>query len=279
MRFKKIYVEITNVCNLNCSFCNNNGREKKFMSVASFEHVIEEISKYTKYIYLHVKGEPLLHPDLDQILTICDLRKIEVNITTNGTLLSEKKDILSRHKCVRQVNVSLHSENKVENYFDKVFNTCVFLRDKTYINYRLWTLKNNRLDLFSTEIVKKIIAYYNLSGDIIDEVYNKKNIKIDINTYIDKADLFEWPNLNNKTITNGYCHGIMAHVGILVDGTVVPCCLDGEGVVNLGNIFSTSFGEILNSNRFVEMEKHFKNNLCSEELCKHCRFKDRFNNN
>jgi len=275
-KFKKVYIEITNVCNLNCSFCLNNKREKKFMSVSDFSHIIDEIKLYTDYIYLHVKGEPLLNPNLDIFLDICDNNKIKVNITTNGTLLKKNLEILKKHKCLRQINVSLHSENDNEDYFDDVFMVCKSLSDKVYISYRLWTLNNLELDKTSKEVVEEIISSYKLSTDIVEKVYKEKQIKICENTYINKDNLFEWPNIKNKRETDGYCHGTIDHIGILVDGTVIPCCLDGEGIVNLGNILLTSFVDILNSDRFINMRDNFKNNLCNEELCKKCRFKDRF---
>lgn len=275
-KFKKIYIEITNVCNLNCSFCLNNKREKKFMSVSDFSYIIKEIKPYTDYIYLHVKGEPLLNPNLDLFLDICDSNKIKVNITTNGTLLKKNYEVLRKHKCLRQINVSLHSENDNEDYLDDVFSVCKNLSDSVYISYRLWTLNDLVLDKTSTEVVEEIISSYKLSTDIVEKVYRDKQIKICENTYINKDNLFEWPNINSKRESNGYCHGTIDHVAILVDGTVIPCCLDGEGIVNLGNVLSTSFGDILSSDRFMLINDSFKKNLCSEELCKKCRFKDRF---
>lgn len=275
-KFKKIYIEITNVCNLNCSFCHNTKREKKFMSVSEFSHIVNQVKKYTDYIYLHVKGEPLLNPNLDLFLDICDSNKLKVNITTNGTLLKKNYEILRKHNCLRQINVSLHSENDDEDYLNNVFDVCSKLSDTTYISYRFWTLKNNVLDKKSTEVVDEIISYYNLSTDVVEKLYNDKQVKICDNTYVNKDNLFEWPNLNNKKLSDGYCHGTIDHVAILVDGTVVPCCLDGEGIVNLGNVFSTDFVDILKSDRFIFMVDGFKNNICCEEFCKKCRFKDRF---
>lgn len=275
-KFKKVYIEITNICNLNCSFCHNTKREKKFMNVSAFSHIIDEIKPYTDYIYLHVKGEPLLNPNLDIFLDICDKNNLLVNITTNGTLLKKNFDILRRHKCIRQLNVSLHSENEEEDYFDNVFLVCKNLSDRVYISYRLWTLNNYELDKKSTEVVEKIIASYQLSTDVVDKLYNDKQIKIFENTYVNKENLFEWPSISSNHSSNGYCHGTIDHIGILVDGSVIPCCLDGEGCVNIGNVLSTSFGDILSSDKFVKIRDSFMNNICSEELCQKCRFKDRF---
>ena len=276
MRFKKIYIEITNSCNLNCSFCNNNKRDKRFMTISQFEHIINQVGPYTDYVYLHVKGEPLLHPNLEKILEICDNNKIKVNITTNGTLIRQKEDILSRFNCIRQINVSLHSENNIPTYFEDIFSICKKLSSKMYISYRLWTLKEYKLDKKSTAIVEKIIDEYHLSSEIVDKLKTNYQIKIDFNTFVNKDNLFEWPTLNNDETSHNFCHGLSTHFGILVDGTVVPCCLDGEGVVNLGNIFEEDLNDILDSDRVNNIVESFKNNKCSEELCEKCSFKNRF---
>ena len=269
-RFKKIYIEITNKCNLNCSFCSEIKRQKKEMTVNDFEIIISKIKDYTDYIYLHVKGEPLLHSKLDEILTVCDNNKIFVNITTNGTLLKERKEILLKHKCIRQINVSLHSENNKNDYFEEVFDTCKELSTKMFINYRLWTLKDDKFDKESTKIVNKIKKHYNLST-----IYVDKN-KIDNNTFISFNNLFTWPDESLGLDINAKCYGLIDHIGVLVDGTVVPCCLDSNGVINLGNIFIDDIDEVLNSSLVKNIIKGFKENKSSCKLCKNCQFRDRF---
>ena len=184
-RFSKIYVEITNKCNLSCSFCSKDTLPKKEMTVEEFRLVIKKIKKYTDSIYLHVKGEPLLHSNLDKILDICNDNDIKVSITTNGTLLDKKKDILLNHH-IKQINVSLHSENNDINYFNKVFNTCDELSKKITIIYRIWTLPSLDLDKISTTIVDKINSHYKLSPNIVNKIKKEKNIKIGDNMYIDK---------------------------------------------------------------------------------------------
>lgn len=268
-RFKKIYVEITNICNLNCSFCSEDIKKKKEMTVDEFKTIISKIKDYTDYIYLHVKGEPLIHSKLDDILTICDLNNINVNITTNGTLLKDKYNILSNHKCIRQINVSLHSENNKEDYFKEVFDTCKLLSTKMFINYRLWTLSDNKLNKESTIIVDKIKKYYGISTDIVDK-------KIDNNTFIDFNNLFVWPDESLGLNINAKCYGLINQLGILVDGTVIPCCLDSNGVINLGNIFIEDLDQILNTSFVKDIIKGFKENKSNCKLCKNCNFRERF---
>ena len=142
-RFKRIYIEITSSCNLKCSFCQETLRPPHFMSVEEFSHIINEIKPYTNYIYLHVKGEPLLSPYLSDILKICKDNNILVNLTTNGTLVAQKLDILTKYP-VHQINISLHSADDndcidMDSYIKNVFNSCEVLTERTdtEVNLRL----------------------------------------------------------------------------------------------------------------------------------------------
>ena len=106
---KKIYIEITNVCNLKCKFCPETNRKKEFMSLENFEKIIQKIHKHTNLVCLHVKGEPLLHNNLADILKVLEKYNLKTNITTNGTLIKENLEILRNSKAVRQINFSIHS--------------------------------------------------------------------------------------------------------------------------------------------------------------------------
>lgn len=273
-RFSKIYVEITNKCNLNCSFCSIDNLEKKEMSIKEFEIVIKKIKDYTDNIYLHVKGEPLLHSNLDGILDICDKYGMGVRMTTNGTLLKSKKDILLKHN-IKQINISLHSENNYPNYFEDIFNTCDELSNKITIIYRLWTLTN--LNKLSTTIVDKINSHYMFSNKVIDAIKSEKNIKIKDNIYIDKDLEFDWPKINNKKSEYGTCLGTKSHIAILSNGIITPCCLDSSGIIKLGNIFNEDLIDVLNSELFNSIHSGFKNNILVHDLCKSCTYRERFN--
>ncbi len=274
-RFSKIYVEITNYCNLNCSFCSKNILPKKEMTVKEFSIILAKIKKYTDNIYLHVKGEPLLHSKLDEILSLCDKTGINVRITTNGTLLSKQKDILLKHK-IKQLNVSLHCENNKNNYFESIFETCDELSNNTSIVYRLWALPSLKLDSLSTKIVDKIKKHYKLSTIIVDKIINEKNIKINNNIYIDKDYVFEWPKISIKKCNDGTCLGTKTHIAILSNGDITPCCLDCNGIIKLGNIFENELSEVINGKLFKDINSGFNNNKIIHSLCKSCTFRFRF---
>ena len=274
-RFSKIYVEITNICNLNCSFCSKDNLKKKEMSLDEFKIVISKIKDYTDNIYLHVKGEPLLHSNLDCILDVCDKNDIKVRITTNGTLLKKNKDILLKHP-IKQINVSLHSENNINNYYEDVFNTCDELGRKITIIYRIWTLPSLNLDKLSTKIVDKINSHYKLSTEIVDKIKIDKNIKIKENFYIDKDYEFIWPKITTKKSDTGTCLGTKSHIAILSNGNITPCCLDSSSVITLGNIFKDSLADVLDSKLFKEINTGFNNNKIVHDLCKSCTYRNRF---
>ncbi len=276
MQFKRIYVEITNRCNLACSFCSKTNRPLKKMSLEEFSKVIEKIKPYTKTIYLHVKGEPLLHPELDSILSICDQEMINVNITTNGTLLKERKEILLKHPCLSHLYISLHSENRKENYLEEVFSVTHDLSKKMTVIFRYWTLKDGEMNKEFEHILEKMKHYYNLSNDLMEELKTQKNVLIAENCYFDKADVFDWPTLELDNLSDGYCLGGKSHIAILSDGTCVPCCLDAEGVINLGNIFSSSLEEILSSSTYQKLRSGFERRKPYPELCRKCTYKNRF---
>lgn len=274
-KYKKIYIEITNNCNLKCSFCSEVKRKRRFMTTEEFENILIKIKDYTDYIYLHIKGEPLLHPNIIEFLHLADKYNLKVNLTTNGTLFSKVAKELSECNSLRKINFSLHSENSLDNYCEEIFKNVELLKDKIII-YRLWTLKNNQLDSKSQEIVDKIRKYYNLPQETVDKIYTSNNIKIKSTIYVDKDNEFSWPEVTTHK-SSGYCYALKTQIGILVDGTVVPCCLDSNGVVNLGNIFKESLEEIINSEKYISLKKSFQDRKPCEKLCQSCTFKERLN--
>ena len=263
--FKKIYIEITNNCNLDCSFCIKNKRDKKFISQDEFNVLLNKLEGYTKYLYFHVMGEPLVHPDINKLIDMGS-KKYNINITTNGYLINRIKD----NKNIRQLNISLHSfdekygkslDDYINNIFDGVDN---LLLNNTIIKYRIWV---NSVD--KDNIINKLNNKYGIN------IGDNKKLKLANNVYYEVEEEFIWPSLDNSYYNeNGSCMGTRDHIGILVDGTVIPCCLDSAGIINLGNIYKMELNDIINSACFKEMKKGFLNNKKICELCKKCNFYD-----
>lgn len=273
-KYKKVYIEITNSCNLNCSFCSPVKKEKRFMTEEEFEHVLEEVSKVTKVIYLHVKGEPLLHPKIIDFLKLAEKYNLKVNLTTNGTLFPKLVEKLKDCKALHKINFSLHCEQNIPNYEEEIFKNVQKLSPDTVIIYRLWTLQNNKLDEKSTKTVEKLEKYYELSPETVDKLKTENNVKISSTIYVDKDNEFIWPEITSHK-SCGYCHALKTQIAILVDGTVVPCCLDSNGIIDLGNIYKESIEEIQNKERYQKLKKSFQDRKPEEKLCQSCTFKER----
>ncbi len=254
--FKKIYVEITNNCNLSCPFCVKTKRKKEYITVDNFKILLNKLKGYTNYLYFHVMGEPLLHPAINELINMAS-KSFKINITTNGRFLEK----IIANKNIRQMNISLHSLTNI-NDLDKIFHyTDLFLQNNTIINYRLWVRSKQ-----DKQIIEKLNNHYNV------DILKIKNNTIKKNLFFDIEDAFIWPDLKNKEFYDGGCKGTIDHIGILVDGTVIPCCLDSEGIINLGNIYTTDLETILNSEQYQELKNNFLHNKKVHPLCQKCNF-------
>lgn len=275
MKFNKIYLEITNYCNKNCPFCSKDSRDLKEMSLDEIKKILPDIKKYTNYLYLHVKGEPLLHSEFSNIISYLKDEQMWINITTNGTLIHKYINEIGNNEYIRQINISVHSfdDDNYIYYVLKSVDDILKLNNNVNIVLRFWALENLQFNEINKRNIDKIINHYNLSSDIIKKIMNDENIKISDRLYINKDKLFEWPNLNNKMYPDSFCLGLKTHIAILSNGTVVPCCLDSDAIINLGNIFNTSLDDILESDKTISIIKGFKENKCVQELCKHCSFR------
>jgi radical SAM protein with 4Fe4S-binding SPASM domain len=286
-RFKKIYIETTNICNLSCNFCPKTSRKLGFMDVDSFNEIINKVKGYTNYIYLHLMGEPFLNRNLESFLKIAKDANIKVNITSNGTLINNVKEVLINSGAVRQINISLHSfeanENEIDfyEYLNNVLNFINEANEKSDIicALRLWNIDteelkaNNNLNL---EIIKIIEDKLNLEFSLSQMLIEKRGIKLKDRVYLNMAEKFNWPDSNISLISEEvFCHGLRDQIGILLDGTVVPCCLDSEGNIALGNIFKEDLGDIINSKRAKGIYDGFSRRRAVEELCKRCGYAKR----
>ncbi len=260
--YKKIYLEVTNNCNLNCSFCTKNKRIKKFISIEDYLKILDKIKGYTKYLYLHISGEPLMHPQINELINLGS-KNFHINITTNGYLI---KRIYDNHN-IRQINISLHSFNpeykiNLNDYMHNIIDVINNLKNDTYISLRFWTYNK-----YNEEIIKILASSFQVKIEL------KNNFKIVDNVYISIGHEFIWPSLDSDVnIQNKTCYALRDHLGILVDGTIIPCCLDTEGIIQLGNIFNEDLTSVINSQRYQTMLKGFQSNKRIEKLCQKCNF-------
>lgn len=271
-KFKRIYLEISRSCNLNCSFCPS-VYDPRIMSLEDIKLAIDKTSMISDYYYLHVLGEPTSHPDFEEVLNYLDKQGKHVQLVTNGTLLKNYPDIL-RHQSLRKLSVSVHSIDHVDvpsTYYqtlDYLVKEIDKYPDKS-LEYRFYNadLNNN-----SISYLKHLDSNFCVKGTSKTGSYKLKD-----NLYIYFQDMFKWPDINDIEGTNiGKCHGGKDMLAILVNGDVTLCCLDPSGFNKIGNIFTDSIEDILNSKIYTTYLKDLSENRINLKLCRRCTYKDRF---
>ena len=277
---KRVYLEITNVCNLSCSFCPKTRRKSRFLTVKEFDFLAARLQGHTEYLYLHVLGEPLLHPQLEQILACAAARGFKVCLTSNGTLLPQQTELLLRAPALHKISVSLHSfegndcRGSLREYVCRAAESCAALAQSGVIcALRLWNdggadAKNGEITELLSQTLGVDVA--SLSPDV------RGNLKLGTRLYLERESKFDWPDMAAEEGGVEFCLGLRQQAAVLCDGTVVPCCLDGEGQIALGNLFTQSWQEILNSPRARAIVEGFSRRKPTEELCRRCGYARRF---
>ena len=274
-RYSRAYVEITNICNRSCSFCPGTKREPKRMTKEEFTHICKEIFPLTDYVYLHVMGEPLTHPDLTELVKVANKTGLKCAITTNGTLLDRVGDSLIEAG-VYKVSLSVHSfeENDLEGQKKYLKMLCDFA-DKASERgvltvFRLWNRGHDegRNDI-TLDYLKERFPEEWTEGSRGARIKNK--------LHLEYGDRFAWPDKDaEEGDSSVFCYGLRDHFGILSDGRVIPCCLDREGEITIGNVYDTPLAEILSSKRAKNILEGFNNRCAAEELCRKCGYARRF---
>ena len=280
--YSRVYIEITNTCNMSCSFCHGTKREPKQLSLGEFARAVSSLQGLTEYLYFHVLGEPLSHPFLPTFIEYAKARGFKVALTTNGTLLKsrEREIILSKPY---KINISLHSfERESSAARAEYINTCLDFADKAsregiLVVLRLWNLSGTEACDDSADALNStaLASLRERFGE--PESISSRGGRIRDKLHFEFGERFEWPDVNSEPLGDAvFCHGLGDHFGILADGRVIPCCLDADGEITLGNIFSEDIRAILSSPRAVAIKEGFAVKRAAEELCKKCPYARRF---
>lgn len=273
--FARAYVEITNVCNAHCGFCHGTKRKGRFMSSAEFDLVCNKLKGHTDYICLHLMGEPLLHPELGAILDIAKAHGLKVCITTNGFLIPDSGDTLTGDR-VYKLSVSLHSfeangKSDLTAYLEATSKLCDRLTaEGTICALRLWN--DGGVSSRNGEITDFLRERYGEPS----ETKRPGSLRLGERLFLENASVFEWPDLSAEDKATQFCLGLRDQLGVLCDGTVVPCCLDADGELALGDLFTQTLDDILSTDRARSIYDGFSRRTPSEELCRRCGYAQRF---
>ncbi len=275
-KYSRVYVEITNICNRSCSFCPGTTRRKERMPLDRFKQIVGSLVGITDYLYLHVMGEPLTHPDLFDMIAYATSLGFKCAITTNGTLIDGRADGLIASG-VYKVNLSLHSfeGGSEEQHIAYIDSLCRFAdRASTAGVLTVLRLWNRDYDGGLNDQTLRLIQS-RLAGEW---KWSSRGARIRHKLHLEYGDRFDWPDMNATPVGDSlFCYGLRDHFGILCDGSVIPCCLDREGAITLGNILDTPIREILSSHRAEKILRGFDQRCAVEELCKRCGYATRFN--
>ena len=273
--YSRVYVEITNICNMNCSFCHGHSRPPRQMTEEEYARVLRQLKGKTQYLYHHLMGEPLIHPLLPKFIQMACEAGFRPMLTTNGTLLDRRGDDLlipGLHK----VNISLHSfegdrQEDHESYIQKIVDFAEKANPLGIkISLRLW---NKGFDEGRNDTVLETLQMY----FPLPWTENTRGYRIRDGLFIEWGDRFAWPDQSAPDHGDSLaCRGLLDHFGILSDGTVVPCCLDSDGIINLGNVFEEELTDILASPRARAIPEGFRRRKAVEDLCRRCGFAQKF---
>lgn len=285
--FKKVYIEISNICNLQCTFCPVVDRDKKVMSIDFLRQTLRQVKPYAERVCYHVMGEPLNHPHFQEAVQVAEQEGVTLEITTNGTLLTEALQKVLLSPAIAQVNFSLQSfvdnfpKSDPKTYFSKILQFCATAeaqRPDLYINFRFWNLQPNETqneinEFFLTTLEKTYGVEINRR---VDPAFNKSK-KVKGRLYLHFDSRFEWPNKMGDILqTQGTCWGARSQLAIHANGQVVPCCLDKEADIPLGNLNTESFNQVLQGNAYLSVKEGFEKNELRADLCRRCSFRQRF---
>ncbi|MDN5091477.1 radical SAM/SPASM domain-containing protein [Aliarcobacter butzleri] len=283
-----MHIEITNICNLKCTFCPPKILPNKTMTLDKFDELNLQLKEFTTELAYHIVGDPLVLSNLDEYLNISSKHNLKVNITTTANNINKKHYETLLNPTIKQINFSINSYNanshkkSLDEYLEPIIEFVKFAQKQKheyFINFRIWNLdEENSAKGFNLKVFNKINEAFDTNIDIEDVYKNRpKNIRIDRKIFFNFDEYFNWPNLENKEVSKtGFCYGLDSHFGVLSNGDVVPCCLDKDAIINLGNIEDNSLKNILTSKRVKDIQNGFKKDILVKELCQKCEYRTRF---
>ena len=290
MMIDRCYIEITNTCNLDCHFCPKHHRKRRQLSEEEFDLLTDRVRGKVCFLYFHLMGEPLLHPLLPQFVTMAREKGFKTVLTSNGSLLHRAMVLLDTLPYKIQLSLHSHESNargELSEYMDQVMRFSTQAAGKgTCMVLRLWN--QGGMDRENEEVMRLIEKY-------VSKPWKERpdGFRLCDNLYLEFDRKFEWPGGGGKAASDDsdgkqeesdgkleaspskskqeyFCKALIKQIGVLSDGSLVPCCLDHDGDVILGNLFHQSLEEILASPRAQALVEGFRHHAATEPLCQSC---------
>ena len=301
MKFEKIYIELSDICNLKCSFCPSIKGVRGAMSVEDFTKIARKVARKGRIYAFHLLGDPLILPNLNEFIKVAKDFKMPVELTTSGFYMSEENiKLLLESENVRQINFSLMAFLAQKNvsfkaYFEPILtflHSHLALKRQNFVNLRLWNLDKNFRHLRENNAIYALLEReFNVK---IDKFAPKNRLANRI--ILHQASKFQWASLQSTTQNDfgsntlqkgissalndtknsdkiqGTCYALKKQIAILSTGVVTPCCMDSSGEMALGELLRQDLDEILSSPRALMMKRGFERGEFIEPLCQNCEF-------
>jgi MoaA/NifB/PqqE/SkfB family radical SAM enzyme len=268
--FRRVFIEITNACNLACAFCASSSRPKTHMPLPLFESAAAQAGELAEVVFLHVLGEPLMHPEFPAVLAACSRLGLKVNLVTNGLLLNRFGPAVFAEKCLGQVSISLHALSCLAPSLQKesLAGLLEFARRKPEGLIVSFRLRGDQETAFFRETKAALLAA--LAGGGAGERV-RDGLKLRAGVYLNFGSIFDWPGGPGGKVKKG-CLGLRHHFGILSDGRVVPCCADFDGALALGSVKDSPLADILSSPAARALQASIAGKTPMPAYCASCGF-------
>lgn len=241
------------------------------MSEEEFDLLTDRVRGKVCFLYFHLMGEPLLHPLLPQFIMMAREKGFKTVLTSNGTLLHRAMALLDTLPHKIQLSLHSHESNargELSEYMDQVMRFSTQAAERgTCMVLRLWN--QGGMDRENEEVMRLIEKY-------VPKPWKERpdGFRLCDNLYLEFDRKFEWPGGGASAASDGkqeyFCKALIKQIGVLSDGSLVPCCLDHDGDVILGNLFHQSLEEILASPRAQALVEGFRHHAATEPLCQSC---------
>ena len=286
-RLQGVSIEVTRQCNLHCKHCysNSGAKRENELTTEEIKRLIDELANTGVLNILVTGGEPLLHPDLFDIIKYIRSKPMSCMLFTNGTLLTEKSVNTLKELGVLSVTVSMdgatpetHDAFRGGESFEKVVRAIKMLKEvgiPVKINVSLHKgILGEITDLLTLFEKWEIKEYYlgpiTYTGrlersdfTITPEEYKKvlKQVKeYEISVGRAKKKLPYFPEL----ITCGIG---MGNLTVRSNGSVAPCITFPDDI-SLGNIREVRIAEIWNNSPVLNKMRRIS--ASENEKCKEC---------
>ena len=254
-----LIIEPTNTCNLRCTFCfvtDGMTRDGGFMDFNRFKKIIDDCTDL-EHLCMHNWGEPLLHKDIFRMIEYAKNKGVNyVVMNTNGTLLTDKMI------------------NRIVNSKLDIIRFSIDGSAETFKRVRGVELENIEKNIKKLKIIKEK-KRPELKMGVVFTV--EEDTEGDAEEYINHWEkIVDHVRLQPKLITSprtevcpepfGKDYGKLV---VLWDGRVIPCCVDYNANLMIGNIQNDTIPNLWKSEKLnILREQHLKGEF--PDTCANC---------